>query len=225
MGVGKTALCKRLAKHFDMQLVGEDAQSNPFLADFYQNPEQNALATQLHFLFQRQKINQQLPQDDLLESRVVSNFLLAKDQLFAQTILSEQEFSLYQKVYQQANIQTLQPDLVIYLQAPTDVLLAQIQKRGKDFEQSIQHDYLDTINQAYSQFFHYYDTAPLLIINSSEIDLINDDLAFKSLINALQNVQNGRHYFNPSFFNEAPWWRQPLRAYCNANYSKRNSAV
>lgn len=203
IGVGKSALAKRLAEQLNCHTLFENKAVNPFLAKYYQNPQQNALATQLSFLFQRIQLLQQLPTEDLFQSRYVSNFLIDKDQLFAQSILSPEEYALYQQVFTQTQIPSPKPGLVVYLQAPSDILLQRIQQRSEPYEQSLSLSYIDKINAAYSQFFHYYDEAPLLIVNAAQVDLINDDLAFNNLIKYMLSIQNGRHYFNPSFFTEA----------------------
>jgi deoxyadenosine/deoxycytidine kinase len=140
---------------------------------------------------------------DLFDNQFVSNFLIDQDKIFAENILSLQEYELYQQVHEQTVIPTEKPGLVVYLQAPADVLLQRIQRRGEAMEQNISLAYIERINEAYSQFFHFYDDAPLLIINAAQVDLINDDLAFNSLLNYMLSIQNGRHYFNPSIFSEA----------------------
>lgn len=203
LGIGKTALAKRISEHLHFQTLFEQGSANPFLEKFYQNPKQNALATQLSFLFQRIQILQKLQTGDLFDNQYVSNFLIDKDKIFARNILSLQEYGLYEQVYEQTVIPTQKPDLVVYLQAPAQTLLQRIQQRGKNLEQKLSLDYIEQINEAYSQFFHYYDAAPLLIINAEQVDLINDDLAFNNLLNYMLSIQNGRHYFNPSFFSEA----------------------
>lgn len=203
IGVGKTTLAKRMAQLFNYQTLLEQADANPFLNKFYQDQQQNALATQLFFLFQRAQQLQQLWQQDLFESTCyVSDFLMEKDSLFAQTILNPDENRLYEQVYQQLAIQAPKPDLVIYLQASPHTLIQRIHQRGIRSEQFIHADYLERLNEAYSRFFHYYDDAPLLIINAEQIDLTSEQ-AFYSLINYMLSIQNGRHYFNPSFFSEA----------------------
>lgn len=203
IGVGKSTLAKRMANAFNYELLLEKPEDNPFLAKFYENPQQNALATQLFFLFQRSQQLQTLRQTDLFEPTHITDFIIEKDRLFAQSTLNDDEFKLYDQVYQQTTIETTKPDLVLYLQAPSQTLLQRIQHRGIRSEQYIHIDYLERINEAYSSFFHYYDDAPLLIINAEQVDLINDHQAFNSLIKYMLTIKNGRHYFNPSFFTEA----------------------
>jgi len=200
IGVGKTTLAKRLAASFNYQTLLEEAEENPFLEKFYRNRKQAALAAQLFFLFQRAQKIQDMRQTDIFEPVRVSDFLIEKDPLFARINLDSDEFQLYEKVYHQLTIDAPKPDLVIYLQASTDVLLSRIESRGIGFEQSIDRDYLERLNEVYSEFFLYYDDAPLLIVNASEIDLVNGDGDYRHLVDYLLDIRNGRHYFNPTFF-------------------------
>ncbi|MDE0950969.1 MAG: deoxynucleoside kinase [Halioglobus sp.] len=200
IGVGKTTLAKRLATSFNYTTLLEDAEDNPFLEKFYRNQEQAALATQLFFLFQRVQKIQDLRQTDIFEPVRVADFLMEKDPLFARVNLERDEFQLYEKVYQQLTIDAPKPDLVIYLQASTDVLLSRIDHRGLAYEKGIDRVYLERLNEVYSEFFLYYDDAPLLIVNASEIDLANSEEDYKHLVDHLLDIRNGRHYFNPTFF-------------------------
>ncbi|MEP0200611.1 MAG: deoxynucleoside kinase [Halioglobus sp.] len=200
IGVGKTTLAKRMASTFNYQTLLEDAQDNPFLEKFYSNRKQAALATQLFFLFQRAQKIQDLRQADIFEPVRVADFLIEKDPLFARVNLDSDEFQLYEKVYQQLTIDAPRPDLVIYLQASTDVLLSRIESRGIHSERSIDHDYLERLNEVYSEFFLYYDGAPLLIVNASEIDLVNGERDYQHLVDYMLDIRSGRHYFNPTFF-------------------------
>ena len=200
IGVGKTTLTKRLATTFNYQTLLEEAEQNPFLDKFYRNRQQAALATQLFFLFQRAQKIQDLRQADIFEPVRVADFLIEKDPLFARINLDREEFQLYEKVYQQLTIDAPKPDLVIYLQASTDVLLSRIDSRGIAAEQAIERDYLERLNEVYSEFFLYYDGAPLLIVNASEIDLASGDTDYSHLVDYLLDIRSGRHYFNPTFF-------------------------
>ncbi|MGK0498644.1 MAG: deoxyadenosine/deoxycytidine kinase [Oceanicoccus sp.] len=199
IGVGKTTLSRQLATTFNYQLLLENAEENPFLERFYQNQKNAALATQLFFLFQRSQQLEDLRQGDIFEPVQVADFLINKDRLFAQLNLDEDEYQLYNKVYQQLTIDAPKPDLVIYLQASVDVLLSRIQSRGVQFEQKISRGYLESINEAYSEFFLYYDDAPLLIVNADELDVINRQQDYEQLVDYLLNIRSGRHYFNPTF--------------------------
>ncbi len=200
IGVGKTTLARKLAASFNHQTLLEDAEENPFLERFYGNRRQSALATQLFFLFQRAQKIQDLRQADIFAPVRVADFLIDKDPLFARVNLDHDEFQLYDKVYRQLTIDAPRPDLVIYLQASTDVLLSRIDNRAKPYEQGIQRDYLEQLNEVYSEFFLYYDEAPLLIVNASEIDLANDPADYLQLVDYLLDIRSGRHYFNPTFF-------------------------
>ena len=200
IGVGKTTLAKKLASSFNYQTLLEEAGDNPFLEKFYQNGKQAALATQLFFLFQRTQKIQDMRQADIFEPVRVSDFLIEKDPLFARINLDSNEFQLYEKVYQQLTIDAPRPDLVIYLQASTDVLLSRIQNRGISYEQGMGREYLERLNEVYSEFFLYYDGAPLLIVNASEIDLVNSEEDYKHLVDYMLDIRSGRHYFNPTFF-------------------------
>ena len=200
IGVGKTTLAHLLAQSFNYEILLEDSEQNPFLEDFYKNPEQSALATQLFFLFQRVQKIQSLRQADIFSPVRISDFLIEKDPLFAKITLTIDELELYQKVYNQLTIDAPKPDLVIYLQASTDVLLSRIEQRGNRTERAISKTYLQSLNEVYSEFFLYYDEAPLLIVNSSEIDLVSRKTDYLHLVDYLLNIKNGRHYLNPSFF-------------------------
>ncbi|MEM1403575.1 MAG: deoxynucleoside kinase [Pseudomonadota bacterium] len=200
IGVGKTTLARRLAETFNHEILIEDAEENPFLERFYRNRQEAALATQLFFLFQRTQKIQELRQNQLFSPVRVADFLMEKDPLFARVNLDPDEFELYEKVYQKLTIDAPQPDLVIYLQAPTDVLLSRIEQRGIQQERSIDRRYLEQLNEVYSEFFLYYDGAPLLIVNASMIDLANGDDDYAHLVDYLLDIRSGRHYFNPTFF-------------------------
>ena len=197
IGVGKTSLTKRLAETFNYELLLENAEENPFLDRFYQNPKQHALATQLFFLFQRAQQIEESRQSDLFEPVRVSDFLIDKDRLFAELNLEKDEYNLYHKVYQHLVIDAPKPDLVIYLQAPTEVLLQRIQKRGIPSEQMIESEYLNQLNRAYTEFFHYYSDSKLLIVNSAEIDLVANDEDYEQLVTYILSLPKGTHYFNP----------------------------
>jgi len=200
IGVGKTTLARRLAATFGHETLLENAGQNPFLERFYRNRRQAALATQLFFLFQRAQKIEDLRQKDIFAPVRVADFLIEKDPLFARVNLDSDEYQLYQKVYQQLLIEPPRPDLVVYLQAPTDVLLDRINSRGITHEKAIERDYLERLNEVYSEFFLYYDDAPLLIVNASEIDLANDEQDYRHLVSYLLDIRSGRHYFNPTFF-------------------------
>lgn len=200
VGVGKTTLAKKLAEAFQYELMLEQAEENPFLSNFYKNRTQYALATQLFFLFQRMRQIQDMRQTDLFSPNKVADFLIDKDRLFAKVNLDANEFNLYEQVYNQLAIDAPTPDLVIYLQAPVDVLMERISRRGIAIEQSIDRNYIELLNQAYSEFFLYYDEAPLLIINCADINFHDNESDFHALIDYVLDIKGGRHYFNPTIF-------------------------
>ena len=198
IGVGKTSLSKRLADSLSYELLLEKSEENPFLDRFYMDPKQYALSTQLFFLIQRTQQLQELRQEDMFQPLRIADFLIDKDQLFAKENLDSDEYTLYLNVFKHLTVDAPTPNLVIYLQAPTDVLLDRIQKRGISSEQLIHRSYLENLNKAYTEFFHYYDRAPLLIVNTSEINLVTDKEDYERLINFVASNPSGTNYFNPS---------------------------
>lgn len=198
IGVGKTTLTHRLAASFNYQTLLEEAEQNPFLERFYQNPQQHALPTQLHFLFDRVKKLQALRQGDIFEQVRIADFLIDKDPLFAQLTLASDELQLYQTVYAKVNETLPKPDLVVYLQASTDTLMERINRRGLALERPIERSYIAELNDAYTQFFYYYDATPLLIVNAEQINLAEGDGDYHNLLNYLLSHTSGRHYYNPA---------------------------
>ncbi|KAF0808738.1 deoxynucleoside kinase [Alcanivorax sp. S71-1-4] len=197
IGVGKTTLARRLGETFNYEVLLEQAEANPFLERFYREPRHFALQTELFFLFQRAEQLRELKQNSLFEPVRVSDFLIDKNALFAEVTLDDDEFRLYQNVHKHLTFDAPRPDLVIYLQAPTNVLLQRIGKRGLAHERSIDADYLDRLNNAYARFFHFYDDAPLLIVNAADIDFAGNDDDYAQLLGYLLDIRRGRHYFNP----------------------------
>lgn len=197
IGVGKTSLARRLAKSFGSELVLEQGDENPFLERFYRNPRAAAFQTQLYFLFQRARQMQELRQADLFERVRVSDYLLDKDRLFARLTLDDEEFALYEQVFARLAIDAPVPDLIVYLQAPVDVLLERIARRGIQYEQAIERRYLERLVESYSRFFLEFDIAPVLIVNAAEIDLVDSDGDYAGLLAEVTRARKGRHYFNP----------------------------
>ena len=197
IGVGKTSLARRLADSFGGETLLEAAEENPFLARFYDNPRQAALPTQLFFLLQRTRQMESLMQEDMFRPLRVADFILDKDRLFAELILDEDEFALYEQVYHQLAPEAPAPDLVIYLQAPVEVLLKRIQSRGNPYERGIETAFLQRLVDAYTRFFHDYADSPLLIVNASGIDPINREEDYRILLQQIRGARTGRHYFNP----------------------------
>ena len=198
IGVGKTSLSKRLADSFNYELLLEKSEENPFLDRFYKEPKQYALSTQLFFLLQRAQQLQDLRQEDMFQPLRIADFLIDKDQLFAKENLDPDEYTLYLDVFKHLTVDAPTPNLVIYLQAPTDVLLNRIQKRGIPSEQLIEYNYLENLNNTYTEFFHYYDKAPLLIINTSEVNLVTNNEDYERLIRYVASSPAGTNFFNPS---------------------------
>ena len=198
IGVGKTTLAKRLAQSFGSDVLLEGVEENPFLERFYQDPRSAALQTQLFFLFQRARQIQALRQTDMFRPVRVADFIMEKDRLFAELTLDEDEFKLYQQVYEHVTIDAPAPDLVIYLQAPVDVLQKRVSKRGRDYERHLNAEYLERIVQSYTRFFYDYAQSPLLIVNATEIDLVNNESDYQLLLEQIHKTRSGRHYFNPA---------------------------
>jgi len=196
VGAGKTSLARLLAERGGAELLLEEPQSNPFLAGFYQDPRRWALATQLFFLFQRANQLSGLSQLDLFQRHTVADFLLEKDPLFARINLSDDEFALYQRIYAHLAPQAAVPDLVIYLQAPVETLMARVRRRAAGYERGITEDYLARLTQAYGRFFHEYDAAPLLIVNSRNLNFVDRPGDFDLLLQRISNMRGAREFFN-----------------------------
>ena len=197
IGVGKTSLARKLAATLGGQLVLEQADANPFLERFYRNPRVGALPAQLYFLFQRAQQQAALTQQDLFGSVRVADYLLAKDDLFAHLTLDEAEYALYRQVHERLAIDAPKPDLVLYLQAPVDVLLDRIARRGIAHEALIDRAYLTRLNEAYARFFHAYEQGPLLIVNATNIDPISNEADYEELLAQIGRTVRGRLYYNP----------------------------
>jgi len=197
IGVGKTTLARKLADSFGSDLLLEGATENPFLEKFYENPRTAALPTQLHFLLQRARQLKGIKQDDMFNPVRVADFLIEKDRLFAELTLDDDELDLYEQVYATLTIDTPVPDLVVYLQAPVEVLLDRIHRRGVGYEKRIEAAYLERLSDAYVQFFYQYSSAPLLIVNAADIDFANSDADYQLLLERVTKNNKGRYYFNP----------------------------
>jgi deoxyguanosine kinase len=191
IGVGKTSLARRLAESLEAELVLEQDAQNPFLERFYKNPKSGALPAQLFFLFQRAQQLGSLKQQDLFAPRRVADYLFEKDRLFAGLTLDSAEMALYEQVASRLAVDPPKPDLVVYLQAPIETLLARIGRRGIAYETSAR------LNDAYARFFHEYDRAPLLIVNASNIDPVQNQADYDELVGAIRRMKKGRMYYNP----------------------------
>ena len=197
IGVGKTTLVKALARRTAARTVYEIVEENPFLANFYQDRNKFAFQVQLFFLLSRFKQQQELFQQDLFSQVTVSDYLFAKDRIFASITLEPNELTLYERIYQHLGPQVLKPDLVVYLQARQEVLLARIKKRGREFERKFDPDYLAELSRTYNDFFHRYDETPLLVVNTSEVDYSENEADLDDLVRQMNQIKAGQHYFQP----------------------------
>ena len=196
IGVGKTSLAKKLSESLSGTLILEDIDNNPFLDRFYKGGR-GALPAQLHCLFQRAKQLEILRQSDLFSSIYVADFHLEKDKLFASVNLDSSEMELYEKVYENMDIENVVPDLVIYLQANPSVLLERIARRNVPSEKFIDRNYLENITESFARHYHSYDDGPLLIVNTASIDPLNNEIEYKQLLEQIKTTKSGRHFFNP----------------------------
>ena len=196
IGAGKTSLAKRLAEHLGADTLLESAADNPFLPRFYQDSKRYALATQLHFLFDRARQVKELAQGDLFRSTLVADFLLDKDKLFAQLNLDEDEYQLYRRVFDDLSLHATAPDLVLYLQAPVEVLQARIRQRGIDYERGMSADYLRRLAALYSEFFHHYEAAPVLMVNSENLNFVTQTEDFELLLERMDKMRGAREFFS-----------------------------
>ena len=197
IGVGKTSLARKLAESLEADVVLEEVYANPFLERFYQDGQSAALPAQMFFLFARARQIEDLRQADLFANVRVSDYLFAKDQLFAELTLAPEELNLYNQVVASLNVEAPAPDLVIYLQSTVDSLLDRIARRGVTFERAIDRRYLEKVTDAYARFFHEYNDGPLLIVNASQIDPINNAADYEQLFRQIERTTGGRHFFNP----------------------------
>ena len=197
IGVGKTNLARKLAESLDADVVLEEVYANPFLERYYQDGQSAALPAQMFFLFARARQIEDMRQADLFANVRVSDYLFAKDQLFAELTLAPEELSLYNQVVESLRVEAPVPDLVIYLQSTVDALLERIARRGVTFEQAIDRRYLEKVTDAYARFFHAYNEGPLLIVNASQIDPVNNTADYEQLFQQIERTTGGRHFFNP----------------------------
>ena len=198
IGAGKTTLAKILEERFGARLVTESVDENPFLASFYEDRRKYAFQTQLFFLLSRFQQQQELFQQDLFNQVTVSDYLFAKDRIFAALNLEANELALYEQVYALIGGRTVKPDLVVYLQARHDVLLTRIRRRGRVIERNLEPAYLETLSRAYNEFFFHYDEAPLLVVNTSDVDLVSSGRDVDALVSVIRRHRKGTQHYNPS---------------------------
>ena len=196
IGAGKTSLARKLAEHSGAELLLEQPENNPFLSGFYQDTKRWALATQLFFLFQRVNQLAGLKQLDMFARPTVADFLFDKDPLFARINLTDDELALYQHIYDHLSPQVAVPDLVICLQAPVETLVARVRRRSAAYERGINEDYLKRLNAAYGRFFHEYNAAPVLIVNSKNLNFVDRPSDFALLLERINGMRDPREFFN-----------------------------
>jgi len=197
IGVGKTSLATLLAQRFNGRLVLEAVEDNPFLGSFYEDRQKHAFQTQLFFLLSRFRQQQELFQQDLFNSQTLSDYLFTKDRIFACLNLDANELALYDRIFEALGTRITKPDLVIYLQARVDVLLARIRRRGREFERKIAPAYLEEVIKAYNEHFFHYDESPLLVINTSDIDFVENEEDLENLISVIRKMRKGTHHYIP----------------------------
>jgi deoxyadenosine/deoxycytidine kinase len=197
LGVGKTSLAVKLAERINGQTLLENTEDNPFLDKFYQNPRRYAFQIQMFFLLRRYQHSMEIRQKGLFKRVVVSDYLFDKDRIFARTNLDDNEFWLYEQLFQLLKKRIPPPDLVIFLQANTEILMQRIKKRDMEYERGINFRYLDEINQAFNNFFFHYSDAPMLIVNASNIDFVNIPEDFEDLVNEIRKIKSGTQYYIP----------------------------
>lgn len=196
IGAGKTSLARRLAARMAADLVLEQPEENPFLARFYQDMTRFALPTQLFFLFQRARLLEPLAQPDMFGRPAVGDFLLDKDPLFARLTLSADELALYQKIYDALRPRSPTPDLVVYLQAQPATLIERVRRRAKGYERPVSEEYLALLAESYARFFYHYNAAPLLIVNSDNLNFVERDADFELLVSRVRGMRSRREFFN-----------------------------
>ena len=196
IGAGKTSLARRLGSRLSADLILERPEENPFIGRFYQDMPRFALPTQLFFLFQRSRMLEPLAQPDMFGRPVIGDFLLDKDPLFARLTLSADEQALYQKIYEALRPRSPAPDLVVYLQAPPATLIERVHRRAEAFERGIREEYLALLAESYARFFYHYNAAPVLIVNSENLNFVERDADFELLVSRLHGMKSRREFFN-----------------------------
>jgi len=196
IGIGKTSLAKILSKELNLQLVLEVVKDNPFLKKFYAEPKRYAFENQIFFLLSRFRQQMELSQGELFSQGVVADYFFQKDRIFAYLNLNDDELKLYERLQPILATRLAQPDLIIYLQADTNVLMERIKERKFDFEKGIERSYVDGLNRAYSRFFFNYEGSPILIINTNEIDFVNNKKDLDDLIVQIRKMKSGVRFYS-----------------------------
>lgn len=197
IGVGKTSLATLLAQELNARLIFERAEENPFLTDFYQDPGRFAFQTQIFFLMNRFSQQEEFCQPDLFNQVTISDYLFAKDRIFAYLNLNEHELSLYEQIYRMIEPKIVRPDLVIFLQADTETILRRIRQRARAFEQDVNREYIGAVNDAYNHFFFRYSETPLLVINTTDIDFVHNPTDLDDLLRQILTMREGTLYYVP----------------------------
>jgi deoxyadenosine/deoxycytidine kinase len=198
IGVGKTSLARRLARDLDARINLEVVEENPFLPRFYADPARYAFATQIFFLLSRFRQQQDFFQQDLFQKCVVSDYLFAKDHIFATLNLNDAELQLYERVAVELQGRVPVPDLVVYLQASVDVLMSRIDQRGRDYERDMPRSYIEALCEAYNHFFFHYDASPLLVVNTNELDFVHSQAHYDDLRRHIDAPGEGVRYYTPA---------------------------
>jgi len=197
IGAGKTSLSRMLSDRLTSQLVLEEVEENPFLKDFYRDRARYAFQTQMHFLFSRYQQQRNLRQTDLFSDKLVSDYLFQKDRIFASLNLEGKELALYERLVGWLELDVVRPDIVVYLQASTDTLMARIMKRDRPFERDMDRGYIEQLNEAYNQYFFHYHDSPLLVVNTNRIDFVNQPDDFEDLLKRILSHAQGTLYYTP----------------------------
>lgn len=197
IGVGKTSLVQRLAASFACESLLEMPETNPFLKKFYQDPQSAALSVQLHFLLQRAKQLDSIKQRDLFQGALVADFMFEKDRLFAKLNLDQDELQLYDRIYGYLAMEMPEPDLIVFLTAPIEVLMQRIDKRGRAAEKTMNAEYLQRLSNCYTNFFYHYNQVPMLIVNTGDINPIDNEDDYSMLLERICATEYGKHFFNP----------------------------
>lgn len=197
IGVGKTTLASLLSKKWSAHLKLEIVEENPFLAQFYADMRGYAFQTQLFFLLSRHKQQSELKQYDLFMEKVVSDYMFAKDRIFANITLDDNELALYKRLADLLEREVPKPDIVVYLQASVETLMERIRKRGREFERDMSREYIETLNEAYNYFFFHYSDTPLIVVNTNDLNFVENTADLEELASEIEEHDKGTAYYVP----------------------------